>query len=146
MATTDFTTTILVDQTPKQVFDAINNVSAWWQGEVLGESKNLNDEFTYRFGSFHFSKQKLIEVIPEKKVVWLIIDSQLDFVKDKKEWNNTRIIFEIIPRGAKTELKFTHSGLVPKIECYGDCSNAWTQLVQQSLLSLILTGKGKDVF
>lgn len=146
MATTDFTTTILVDQTPKQVFDAINNVSAWWQGEVLGESKNLNDEFTYRFGSFHFSKQKLIEVIPEKKVVWLIIDSQLDFVKDKKEWNNTRIIFEITPRGAKTELKFTHSGLVPKIECYGDCSNAWTQLVQQSLLSLILTGKGKDVF
>ncbi len=146
MATTDFTTTILVDQTPKQVFDAINNVSAWWQGEVLGESKNLNDEFTYRFGSFHFSKQKLIEVIPEKKVVWLIIDSQLDFVKDKKEWNNTRIIFEIRPRGAKTELKFTHSGLVPKIECYGDCSNAWTQLVQQSLLSLILTGKGKDVF
>lgn len=137
MATEDFTSTILVDQTPEKVLDAINNVKAWWQGEVEGNSANLNDEFTYRFGTLHFSKQKLIELVPDKKVVWLVTESRLDFVKDKSEWNHTKIIFEITPKESKTELKFIHRGLVPQIECFGDCSNAWTQLIQQNLRNLI---------
>jgi hypothetical protein len=40
-----------------------------------------------------------------------------------------------------TQLRFTHHGLVPAIECYKDCSNAWGQLIQQSLFSLMTTGK-----
>ena len=146
MTTADFTTTILVDQTPKEVFNAVNNVRGWWQGEIEGSTEKLNDEFTYRFSDFHISKQKLVEVVPDKKVVWLVTESQLNFVKDKTEWNGTKISFEISSHGNKTQLRFTHEGLVPQIECYGDCSNAWSQLVQQSLLSLITTGKGKKIF
>jgi hypothetical protein len=146
MATTNFTTTILVNQTPSEVFDAINNVREWWQGEIEGSTDKLNDEFTYRMEEFHFSKQKIVEFIPDEKVVWLITDSQLNFIKDKSEWTGTKIIFEIYGINNKTQLRFTHQGLVPKIECYGDCSNAWGQLIQQSLFSLITTGKGKKVF
>jgi Activator of Hsp90 ATPase homolog 1-like protein len=146
MATSNFTTTILVDQTPKEVFNAVNNVSGWWQGEVEGSTDKLNDEFTYRMKEFHFSKQKLVEVIPDKKVVWLITESKLNFLKDKSEWTGTKISFEISKEGNKTQLRFTHQGLVPEIECYGDCSNAWGQLIEQSLFSLITTGKGKKVF
>ena len=94
----------------------------------------------------HFSKQKLIEIIPNEKVVWLVTDSNLSSFRDKKEWNGTKIIFEIAEINNKTQLRFTHVGLVPKFECYGDCSNAWEQLVQKSLFSLITTGKGKKVF
>ena len=142
----DFTTTILVDQTPKEVFNAINNVGGWWQGEIKGSTGKLNDEFTYRIEKFHFSKQKLIEVIPNKKVVWLVTESKLNFIKDKSEWTGTKIIFEISKIDNKTQLRFTHRGLVPKIECYGDCSNGWSQLIRRSLFSLITTGKGKKVF
>ncbi len=146
MKTQDFTTTIMVQQTPKEIFNAINNVRDWWQGEIDGDTKKLNDEFTYRMEEFHFSKQKIVEVIPYEKVVWLVTESKLNFTKDKSEWTGTKIIFEISEINNKTQLRFTHSGLVPKFECYEDCSNAWTQLVQQSLLSLITTGKGKKVF
>lgn len=146
MNNSDFTTTFLVDQTPKEVFDAINNVSAWWQGEIEGASKKLNDEFTYRMEDIHFSKQKIVELIPNKKVVWLITESKLAFTKDKSEWTGTKICFEISETNNKTQICFTHMGLVPKLECYGDCSNAWTQLVEKSLFSLITTGKGKNVF
>jgi Activator of Hsp90 ATPase homolog 1-like protein len=146
MNTTDFTTTILVDQAPSVVFNAINNVSGWWQGEIEGNANKLNDEFTYRMLDFHFSKQKIVEIIPDKKVVWLVTESQLNFIKDKSEWTGTSIIFEITEQQNKTQLRFTHVGLKPKIECYGDCSNAWEKLIQQSLLSLIISGKGKDVF
>jgi Activator of Hsp90 ATPase homolog 1-like protein len=146
MTATDFTKIILVNQSPEEVFNAINNVRGWWQGEIKGSSGMLHDEFTYQFGDIHFSKQKLIEVIPAKKIVWLITESQLNFAKDKSEWTGTRIIFEIFEQGSQTQLRFTHSGLVPEIECYDACSNAWSQLIQASLFSLISTGKGKQVF
>jgi hypothetical protein len=146
MSTSGFTTTILVDESPSTVFNAINNVRGWWQGAIEGDSTKLNDEFTYRMKEFHFSKQKVVEIIPDKKVVWLVTESQLNFIKDKTEWTGTNIIFDITEQDNKTQLRFTHVGLNPDIECYGACSNGWQQLIQQSLFSLITTGKGKDVF
>jgi hypothetical protein len=146
MATTDFTTTILVDQTPTEVFNAINNVRGWWQGEIKGNTDKLNEEFTYRMEEFHLSKQKIVELIPGKKIVWLVTESQLNFIKDKKEWTGTKIIFDISEINNKTQLRFTHQGLVSDIECYGACSKGWTHLIQQSLFSLITTGNGKKVF
>jgi len=146
MTTKDFTTSILVDNTPKEVFNAINNVRGWWQGEIAGSTDKLNDEFTYRMEEFHFSKQKLIEVIPNKKLVWLVTESRLNSFKNISEWTGTKIIFEISEEDNKTQLRFTHSGLVREIECFGECSNAWSELIQKSLFSLITTGKGRKVF
>jgi hypothetical protein len=141
-----FSTTILVYQTPKDVFHAINNVRGWWQGEIEGSTDKLNDEFTYRMEGFHFSKQKLVEVIPDKKIMWLVTESKLNFLKDKSEWTGTKISFEISKQGNETQLRFTHLGLVPEIECYGGCSGAWGDLIQKSLFSLITAGKGTKVF
>ncbi len=146
MSTSDFTITILVDQSPSTVFNAVNNVSGWWQGQIEGSSNKLNDEFIYRMKDIHFSKQKIVELIAGKKVVWLITESKLSFTKDQSEWTGTTISFEISEQDNQTLLRFTHHGLVPAFECYGACSNAWGQLVQQSLFSLITTGNGKDVF
>ena len=83
----DFTTTILVDQTPEETFHAINNVHGWWTGEpgIEGNTDKLGDEFTYRYKNIHYSKQKVTELIPGKKVVWLVTDSKLNFIKDKSE-------------------------------------------------------------
>lgn len=146
MTTTDFTTTILVDQTPDEVFNAINNPRGWWQGEINGNTNHLNDKFTYKYQPFHFSKQKVVEMIPGQKVVWLVTDSQLNFVEDKTEWTGTTISFEISKDNDKTRVCFTHMGLVPAFECFDSCSNAWSQLIQQSLFSFITTGKGKNIF
>jgi len=143
MKTSDFTTTISVDQTPQEAFDAINNVRDWWPGEIEGNTTKLNDEFSYRYKKMHYSNQKLVEVIPGKKVIWLVTESSLNFVENKSEWTGTKIIFEIFEKDNKTQVRFTHQGLVPQFECFDACSNAWTDIIRDGLRALITTGKGK---
>lgn len=146
MATKDFTTSIVVDNPAEEVFSAINNVSAWWQGEIRGSTDKPGDQFDYRMKDFHFSRQKITEFIPGKKVVWLVTDSRLSSFENPSEWTGTKIIFEITELNKKTQLRFTHIGLVPAFRCYDDCSGAWEPLIRESLYSLITTGRGVNVF
>ncbi|MEO6730623.1 MAG: hypothetical protein ABIN01_05360 [Ferruginibacter sp.] len=139
----DYHSIITVDATAHKAFESINNVSGWWTENLAGSSQNLGDEFSVRFGEVHYSKQKLVEIVPDKKVVWLVTDSQLNFIEDKQEWTNTKISFAIFQLNNKTKIHFTHIGLVPEVECFDACSNAWSQYIQGSLLSLITTGKGQ---
>ena len=139
----DYHTSITVNVTAHEAFNYINSVTKWWTENLEGSSQKLNDEFTVRFGDVHYSRQRLVEVIPDKKVVWLVTDSKLNFLTDKEEWNNTKISFEISAENDKTKIHFTHIGLVPEIECFDACSNAWSQYIHGSLVNLINTGKGQ---
>jgi NAD(P)-dependent dehydrogenase (short-subunit alcohol dehydrogenase family) len=136
-----FTTTFTVDQSPQEVFDAINNVRDWWTGDVEGDTNELGDEFTYRYEDIHRSTQKITESVPYERVVWHVEDAYLSFADDKTEWIGTDIIFEIAPLGDRTEVRFTHVGLVPQFECFDNCSNAWSFYINGSLRSLITTGR-----
>lgn len=135
--------TVLVEQTPKEVFEAIQNVPAWWHAGMKGNSQKLNDEFSVQFKDIHYSKHQLTAVIPNEKMVWLTLDSKLTFVDKQKEWTGTSVIFEISQKGKQTELKFTHDGLIPAFECYEGCSSGWNYFIKDSLIPFIETGKGK---
>jgi activator of Hsp90 ATPase-like protein len=139
----DYTVSIIVNATPQEAFKRITSVTEWWTEYVDGTSQQLNDEFTVRFADVHVSTQKLVEVIPGKKVVWLVTDSRLNFINDKQEWTGTKISFEITEKDNKTQIRFTHHGLVPQIECFNACSNAWGDYITGSLRKLVNTGKGE---
>jgi hypothetical protein len=143
MSVSDFTSVLLVDQSPKEVFYAVTNPRGWWSEEIEGGTEKLNDEFDYHFEDIHLCKVKLIEVVPDKKVVWLILDNYFKFTKDKSEWIGTKIIFDISQKDGKTELRMTHQGLVPEYECFEICHDAWTNYIQNSLRNLIVSGKGQ---
>jgi len=141
----DYTTSFSVDKTPEEVFSAINNARAWWagwwSGKIEGDTDKLGAVFTYSVKDVHYSKQKITEFIPGKKVIWHVLDADLSFTKNKSEWKGTDIVFEIAKKGNKTEIRFTHVGLVPSYECYNNCSDAWGMLVNDSLRDFIITGK-----
>ena len=138
-----YSTTFLVDQSPEEVFAAVNKVRDWWSGEIAGDTDKLGGTFTYSVPGIHYSRQTITELIPGTKVVWHVSDANLTFVKDKSEWKGTDIVFEIAKKGDKTELRFTHRGLIPDFECHEACSNAWGLLVGGNLIKLIATGKSQ---
>jgi len=142
MTNQDFTTTFSVDQTPEEVFKAINNVCGWWSEEVEGTTDKLGAEFTHHYEDVHRCKMKIIEFAPGK-VVWLVLDNYFNFTEDKTEWKGTKVIFEVSKKDGKTQLRFTHEGLVPEYECFNMCSDAWGSYINGSLRSLIETGKGR---
>ena len=141
MTKPDYTTTLLVDQTPEQAFNAINNVRGWWTTVFEGHSEKLNDLFTVRFGET-FITLKITEIVPGKKIGWLVTDCYKHWLKDKKEWKDTTITWDISREGNGTQITFTHHGLVPGIECYNGCEKAWNFYVNESLHKLITTGQG----
>jgi hypothetical protein len=143
MTNQNFTTAFSVDQTPEEVFKAINHVRGWWSEEIEGGTDNLGDEFTYHYKDVHRCKMKITEVIPGKKIVWRVLDNYFNFIEDKNEWVDTEISFEISRKGNKTDVRFTHVGLVSGYECFDVCSNAWGSYINGSLRSLITTGEGK---
>lgn len=137
----NYHTSITVDATAHKAFKSINSVTKWWTENLEGSSQKPGDEFAVRFGDVHMSKQKLIEVIPDKKIVWLVTDSKLNFIEDKQEWTNTKISFELSNNDNKTQIDFTHFGLVPEVECYKSCIKGWDYYIG-SLFKLLTEGKG----
>ncbi|HSD39024.1 MAG TPA: SRPBCC domain-containing protein [Rhodocyclaceae bacterium] len=132
-----------MDRTPAQVFAAINNVRGWWSEEINGDTDKPGAEFAYRYKDAHSCTMKIVEFVPDTKVVWHVLDNYFSFTQDKSEWKDTRVRFDISRKGGQTEIHFTHEGLLPENECYEACSEGWSYYIQDSLKSLILTGKGQ---
>ena len=141
--TGDFATTIVVDQSPSEVFDAVVNVRGWWSAGIVGRTEQQDDEFLFEVEGIHRSTQLLTEVVPDRRVVWLVTDARMTFLEHEGEWVGTRVIFDISEKDGRTQLAFTHEGLAPGVECFDACAPAWTQYVRNSLFSLITTGVGR---
>ena len=142
MATADFSQTLVSDKSPEEVFNIVKDVRQWWSGvydeTIEGDTDVPGEEFTFHAGGgMHYSKQKLVELIPNKKLVWLVTDSKLTFLQEQSEWTGTKIIFDLSEKDGKTEVLFTHEGLLPQIECYEACSNGWTQYLEKRLKPLL---------
>lgn len=119
----------------KEVFDILQNIKEWWFGiyeeTITGESQKINDEFSFSAGGgMHFTKQKLVELIPNKRIAWQVMECDLTFLENTREWENTHIAFDISELETETLITFTHIGLIPQIECYDSCSSAWTQYLR----------------
>jgi hypothetical protein len=72
----------------------------------------LNDVFKVIVGDHGYVNFRIVEAVPNKKIVWLVTDSILSHYKDETEWNHTKMVFELSDVKGKTKIDFTHLGLV----------------------------------
>jgi hypothetical protein len=137
----DFSYKLTVKATAKEAMKKIAQVNLWWAKNFKGKASKLNDEFSVHFGDTYVNF-KISELVPGKKIVWLVTDCNLGWIKEKKEWKNTEVIYTLTEKGEKTQLDFVHKGLIPESECYNDCKTGWTGHLKGSLQKLIDEGTG----
>lgn len=133
--------TITVNASATEAMKKISEVNCWWKKDFSGSAEKLNDIFTVPFGEPSFVDFVVSEIIPGKKAVWKVTDCYLPWFNDKKEWNNTEVVFELSEADGKTQIDFTHVGLVPEVECYNVCEKGWDGHVTESLVKFINEGK-----
>jgi hypothetical protein len=141
MKKANFHMAIVVHASPSEALKKITQVNKWWAKKVKGKSEKLNDQFRVDFGET-FVDFDISQLIPDKKVAWLVTDCNLHWIDNKKEWNGMEVVFDISKKGNATKIDFTHLGLVPSCECYDNCKEGWTEHVGESLKKLIEEGKG----
>jgi hypothetical protein len=135
----DYTLAFTTDRSPQEVFDAITDVRAWWEGDITGPTADVGDVFTYAHPPQHRSVQRVAEARRGERIVWHVDDAELAFAADPGEWIGSDIVFDLAPSdaGTGTRVEFTHRGLVPTVECYQACSSAWAYYVGDSLRSAL---------
>ncbi len=133
-----------VHASAEDTLKGIAQVNHWWAKKVKGNTQKLHDEFTVDFGKT-FVDFKISELIPGKKVVWKVTDCNLDWINNKKEWNGNEVVFQLTEKKGKTQIDFTHFGLMPGAECYNDCEVGWNTHVGDSLVKFINEGQGMPV-
>lgn len=133
---------MLLDQCREDVFAAVVNPRGWWSENIEGPTDRPGEVFTYHHQDVHRCTIRVAEMTRPTRVIWQVVDNHFSFTDDAKEWKGTEIHFEITEIGPKTELRFTHLGLVPAYQCFEVCSGSWDFYLHTSLRGLIRTGRG----
>ena len=137
----DYNASIQANVSAKEAFERIARVKEWWAKNFKGKAEQLNDQFTVRFGET-FVDFKITEAIPDKKIVWTVTDCNLHWIRAKKEWKNTQVVWEISAAKNGVQISMTHIGLRPEVECWDSCKPGWDEHVKGSLLNFMMKGKG----
>ena len=85
------------------------------------------------FSGETFVDLEVVELEPHARIVWQVTGGNLHWQTDKTEWKGTRIVWEIASKDGTTEVKMTHVGLSPDLECYDVCKPGWDFHVGTSL-------------
>jgi hypothetical protein len=142
MKTQNFSCSFTANISADDAIKKISNVSAWWGVTFTGSAEKQNDKFVIRMGDEAFFNCTLSELVSGKKVVWSVEDCYMPWYTDKKEWSNSKMVFDISETDGSSTITFTHVGLTPDVECYKDCEPGWTHWIKTSLFSYFTTGKG----
>jgi len=142
MKRNDFSSSISAKISADEAIKKISNVPEWWGITFTGSAEKQHDKFVVKMTGDSYFNFTVTELIPGKRMVWLVTDCYMPWYSDKKEWTNTRLIFDLHENNGVTEVHFQHEGLTPNVECYKDCESGWTHWIKTSLFSYLTTGKG----
>jgi uncharacterized protein YndB with AHSA1/START domain len=123
---------------PARVYEALATpagVSGWWTTETTQAGEIIKTSFTADgrvLGGFDL---KILELRPEKCVVWQVVDGPA-------EWVGTKIRFDLKQEDDFTTVLFKHEGWKEPVEFMYHCSTKWATYLM-SLKALGETGQGQ---
>lgn len=134
--TKDFVSVLALTPSPDQAIGAlatVDGISRWW-GPTSG-SAAAGGVFQADFDEGRTVSIEVASFSPQR-VEWTVLGAP-----HTPEWVGTTIVFELMPAGAGTELRFRHAGLTPQLECYDFCFAGWAHFLA-SLSAYVNTGQG----
>jgi uncharacterized protein YndB with AHSA1/START domain len=121
---------------PRNVYAALTDcerLASWWTNDTRGRNA-VGDVIHFQFGERGFFDMKVLELAPDKRVLWEVTDGPA-------EWIGTKIIWELSPEGTGTTIRFKHQGWREPVDFMSHCSTKWATFLM-SLKSLLETGRG----
>ena len=148
MTASNYTRTVLVDNTPQAAYTALTSgIEHWWtkpdapirrEGDVA--------KFTFPPGKSYWTF-KALHLVPDERVAMVCVDAlhlhEGQPGEIEKEWLGTRVTWDIREKGESTEITIEHHGLVPTLNCYEICKAGWDFFFTESLTLYLNTGTGK---
>lgn len=120
------------------VFNHLVKLKNWWPEDFEGGNIELNSEFVFSTGDSHYSKNIVVEFIPDKKLVWMATESIRK--TDGFDWSGTKFIFELWQENKHTLLRFTYDGVVQENET-GRLKQICDMTLKEFFFNFIVHGK-----
>ena len=137
----DYQYTVNANVSAEEAYRKVACVSEWWNQRSTGKTQVLGDTFKVDFGET-WVEFEVIEAMPNRRMVWRVTDCDLHFVRDRKEWKDTRVVWDLETRNGTTSVTMTHAGLTPGVECFNACQAGWNFHLGESLLRLLTEDRG----
>jgi uncharacterized protein YndB with AHSA1/START domain len=139
-ANADYHADLSISAPLSSVFAAVSSVeglSGWWTTSTSGSPEPGGElRFTFRDGAAVMRVEERTPTLER----WTCLGHS-----GQPEWEHTTVSFQLTAvNPGVTRLQFTHGGLRPQLDCYGQCSAGWNYLMR-SLASYAETGTGYPV-
>ena len=125
-----------IKSTTATVYEALTTIEGlrgWWTDDTSGQTQT-DGVIAFRFGAAGGFDMKVLEQLPGKRLLWLVVDGPA-------EWIGTKVSFDLHQEADYAVILFKHEGWKEPVEFMHHCSTKWATFLL-SLKSLIETGKG----
>ncbi|HKW44304.1 MAG TPA: SRPBCC domain-containing protein [Candidatus Eremiobacteraceae bacterium] len=142
-ASPDYSREMPLEVSRERAFEAIATIDGlrkWWT-KATG-SASVGGEIRFIFYEDESVTMRVDESTRPSRVSWTCVGQCHDGAQNG-EWVGTSVTFDLIERSPEAcTLRFRHSGLTPKLECFGQCERGWNFYLA-SLAGLLERGKGQ---
>lgn len=145
MTVNSYTREIVVSNSPNAAYRALTlEFDKWWT-PGSNSIRSVDDTVTFRFDSTYWIMRAKI-LVPNEYVELECVEAH--HVHEGlppsilKEWEGSKLKWNIEKRGEKISIAFVHEGLVPTLGCYDICEAGWDHFFVESLKDYLDKGKG----
>ena len=110
---------------PPAVFQGISTptgLDQWWTQRSAGRP-SVGEEYRLWFGPEHDWRAVVIDLVPDRRLVWRIAEASPD-------WVGTVVGFELAPSALGTNVQFRHEGWAEPSDHYRTSSYCWAMYLR----------------
>ena len=145
MVANSYTREIVVSNTPSAAYLALTSEFDKWWTASSSPVNAVGDTVTFRFDTTDWT-MRATKLVHEKSVELECVEAHHVHeglpASIRKEWEGTKLKWNIQQQGNKTKISFVHEGLVPSLDCYEICEMGWDHFFVNSLKNYLDRGEG----